>query len=1064
MNPLMSLSQTQSDLCQRKTFRVLREPPFVGRTDEIHQIMQLLAVTDQDHGQVVLVRGPAGIGKSRLIEEITVHAQRYGALVAIGRCWRNGEAPPLWPWRMLLRELDAPDSLLAEQQPETASSRFARFVAVLDYLRTASQATSLLLILDDAHLADPATLLLTRFLARERRKLRLLLLLTRRDDVADALPEVKELLAELEEDTVVFPLAGLTDDEVSAYLSACGCSNLSPELLCTVSKVTKGNPLHLRSVVGRNTLGGETHLEGLEQAIARIIEQLSGPDRRLVGLAALLGMDASLHEVARLADMSPSVTAETLAGAITLGIMVERPGDRVSFVHERVRDVALAFLGPAECLAAHARAARLLTGPTPERMLRRAHHAFIAASRSIEDAATAVRIAREAATALQTMDGFEQAAGLLGHAVELHETAALTEPAAALIVEWAEAILACGRLTDARPLFHRAARAAEAEGDSITLARAALGLGGVWVREHRLMEEAERVAALQRRALATLPEEATILHTRLTTRLAAEHVYRGGPVAAVEAGVDAARRTGDARALAEALSLCHHALLTPEHARHRLSVAHELITVASVAGDGVLSLIGLCWRAVDLFLLGDPAANTALAELRLRADTIRCQSILFIVRAMEVMLAVRAGQFTQAEQLATACYELGSEVGDADALAYYGAHLAGIRVFQGREAELADLAASIATSPTLTERDRVFSSAAALFALRGGHPHQARVMLEGLKRDGLCSIVPTSAWLLTMLAVVELAAALKDSQTAQAAYDALAPYAELPIMASLAVVCFGSVHRPLALAALTCGKIDLAIEHFTAAVKANERLGHRPAAIQARADLALALLQRAGTSDERRGRTLIQEASAEAETLGMSGLVVRWREALAAMKERTLGADCKFVSIASAPQGGWRVALGGHIATVPDLVGMRYVAQLVAAPNQDIPAVALVADTGVLPSGTSKQEVMDSATVNAVRERIRELRRQPILTLSEQEELNTLTHELASACGLGGRIRAFADIAERARTAVRKAIKRTIAYVSAANPVVGRHLAERIETGSVCCYRVVDYEENGTCL
>ena len=163
-------------------------------------------------------------------------------------------------------------------------------------------------------------------------------------------------------------------------------------------------------------------------------------------------------------------------------------------------------------------------------------------------------------------------------------------------------------------------------------------------------------------------------------RAAAAHGASGcrechrGPNAVVE-GVAAAGGTGDARALAEALSLYHHALLAPEHVKSRINVANELITVASVANDGVPALLGLCWRAVDLFLLGDPAANTALAGLRLRADAIRCRSILFIVRAMEVMLAIRAGQFMQAEEAATACYELGAEVGDADALAYYGAHL-----------------------------------------------------------------------------------------------------------------------------------------------------------------------------------------------------------------------------------------------------------------------------------------------------------------------------------------------------------------------------------------------------
>jgi hypothetical protein len=96
----------------------------------------------------------------------------------------------------------------------------------------------------------------------------------------------------------------------------------------------------------------------------------------------------------------------------------------------------------------------------------------------------------------------------------------------------------------------------------------------------------------------------------------------------------------------------------------------------------------------------------------------------------------------------------------------------------------------------LIERECAFGFAATLFALRAGRPQQAQALLERLKRDGLGTIPPSSSWLLAMLAVVELAATLEDSSMAQAAYDTLLPYAELPIMASLAAVCFGSVHRP----------------------------------------------------------------------------------------------------------------------------------------------------------------------------------------------------------------------------------------------------------------------------
>ena len=96
----------------------------------------------------------------------------------------------------------------------------------------------------------------------------------------------------------------------------------------TVTTITQGNPLHLRSVVGRGTFGVETVLGGLEQEITRLITQLTDPDRRLVGYAALLGVDVSVHEVARVAETEPQIAAAALARAVALGIVTQRPGER----------------------------------------------------------------------------------------------------------------------------------------------------------------------------------------------------------------------------------------------------------------------------------------------------------------------------------------------------------------------------------------------------------------------------------------------------------------------------------------------------------------------------------------------------------------------------------------------------------------------------------------------------------------------------------------------------------------------------------------------------------------
>jgi hypothetical protein len=109
---------------------------------------------------------------------------------------------------------------------------------------------------------------------------------------------------------------------------------------------------------------------------------------------------------------------------------------------------------------------------------------------------------------------------------------------------------------------------------------------------------------------------------------------------------------------------------------------------------------------------------------------------------------------------------------------------------------------------------------------------------------------------------------------------------------------------------------------------------------------------------------------------------------------------------------------------------------------------------GAREAGVGHQEVLDASAMTALRTRIRELRQEPVLSVDEQEELDTLTRELALASGLGGRSRSFTDVPERARTAVRKALKRAIEQITAANPVIGQHLEKGIETGTICRYRV----------
>jgi len=197
------------------------------------------------------------------------------------------------------------------------------------------------------------------------------------------------------------------------------------------------------------------------------------------------------------------------------------------------------------------------------------------------------------------------------------EQSAAPEPAdslAAALQHGKAALLERGDLATARGHFQAAARSALALGDIDCLGRAALGLGGLWVHEHRTAIEGSRVTAWQRRALEELAPGSQ-LAARLNLRLIAESDYARGRSTQVLAALDAARCGGDPVVLADALSLAHHCLLGPEHADRRLNLADELLAVAGLTGRTMDSVLGLLWRTVDLLLAADPHAQRSLREL-----------------------------------------------------------------------------------------------------------------------------------------------------------------------------------------------------------------------------------------------------------------------------------------------------------------------------------------------------------------------------------------------------------------------------------------------------------------
>jgi tetratricopeptide (TPR) repeat protein len=1039
---------------------------FVGRSEELRRVELACAdVARQERGRLVAVAGEAGIGKTRFCEECATQARAAGLTVVWGRCWADGGAPPLWPWQSILARLGGADaaSLLDGDAGLDAvdPERFARFVAVGDQLAASCARSPICLVLDDLHAADPGALLLTRFVARALDRLPLLLLVTRRTGGSELDAAAARLLGELEGEATVVALRRFELHETGTFVAAQG-SDLDVDLLAAVHRVTRGNPLVLRRLLDHGApVSARTLPDGLRSTIDDTLRRLGRGPAQVLELCAVLGLSASIPEAASVTGASPATVLEVLRQARRAGLVGEEDVSSFSFSHDLVREALAARLTPAERLDAHARAAAALADAdrdgAPDRLARRAHHAVNAAARSSADALLAVTACREAARSMIRRFAYERAASLLSTATALTEGAGAGPTPASLQLERAQATLLCGRLAEARGLFDLAAGAAEREGEPLLFAQAALGLGGVWANEHRDPVERERVLALQRRALAGLPPAEAVLRCRLVTRLAAEAAFQDGPIEAVLQAVREVRRLEDGHALAEALSLAHHAMLTVEFTEVCLAIAEELITVASAAGEGVLALMGLCLRAADLFQLGDPGAERALRELRTRAEAWGCRSILYIVGVMDVMCLIRSGRLEEAETEAMRCQQLGTEVGDADALAYFGAHLVAIRWLQGRGAEMVDLAGEVAASPTLAHGQFVYPATLAAMAAAAGQLDRARATLARLTAGGLAALPRSSTWLTGMLAIVDAAATLGDADVARQAYDLLLRFAHLPVMPSLAVVCFGSVERPLGLAALTLGDVDGAVGHLQRAVSANIDLGNRPFTACSRADLAEALRRRGAPGDGPRARELLAEAIRDAESMGMAARATAWSAALHLLEDRMP------VGVGLLRRDGrhWLLSLDDRSLMVEDLMGMSYIATLIASPGIAVPAIHLVSGGDAAVPEALPQSVLDGeariAYANRVRELLDELdeaRGNADIGRSERLriELDALRAELGRATGLGGRSRSFAGPEERARTAVRKAIKRALDEIEAADPEIGGVLRASIQTGYSCCY------------
>lgn len=159
---------------------------LVGRERELAAAGALLDDLDRARGGLLVLVGDAGIGKTRLAEELAHLARMRGARVAWASAWQSDGVPPLWPWRQIMRQLTGSAASLDQPQPETATAspaaQFAQFEAVSEHLLGAAADGGLVAVIDDLHWADAASRRVLTFAASAVRDAPCLLVATCRAD------------------------------------------------------------------------------------------------------------------------------------------------------------------------------------------------------------------------------------------------------------------------------------------------------------------------------------------------------------------------------------------------------------------------------------------------------------------------------------------------------------------------------------------------------------------------------------------------------------------------------------------------------------------------------------------------------------------------------------------------------------------------------------------------------------------------------------------------------------------------------------------------------------------
>jgi DNA-binding CsgD family transcriptional regulator len=355
-------------------------PTLVARVDELAALRAAVERASSGEAAFVIVSGDAGVGKSRLVDELMSSARGDGALVLLGRCVDVGDgelayAPIAGALRSLAAEVDEAelDALgparaeLARLVPELAGDEAATvaepaafgkarlFELLLGALGRLGRGRPVVLVVEDLHWADGSTRDLLRFLVRAAAGERLAVIATYRTDDLHRAHPLRPYLVELRRDPRVqrVDLEPFSRAELADHVAAILGAPASPASVDRLYERSEGNAFFTEELLAVADSGELP--ASLREAMALRLERLPADARTAVRVMAAAGRRVHHHLLTRAAGRTDEELSAALREALDAGVIVAVHDQPIyEFRHALLREAAYAELLPGERQELHA--------------------------------------------------------------------------------------------------------------------------------------------------------------------------------------------------------------------------------------------------------------------------------------------------------------------------------------------------------------------------------------------------------------------------------------------------------------------------------------------------------------------------------------------------------------------------------------------------------------------------------------------------------------------------------------------------------------------------------------